>query len=194
MTQPALCVWSLVFISFACRPTVQSTPSPTTAPKTAFPDTLEGFRFTATDSIPVRDGGGRLYRYSGRPGEYLTVFVYPIPEDVKAAPDSVQWVVMEGRKFGLVMPVQVQRGRYDAYEIAFENPHPVVAGRDTIPGFVAGVATRTRGAVELQMEYLYLVHGRFLKIRATMPEKGWQETRVALFAEELARRAHGAPR
>ena len=96
-------------------------------------------------------------------------------------------VLIEGGKFAQVMPIQVQRGRYDAYEMAFADPQPVVTGRDTIPGFVAGAATRTRGEVSLQMEYLYLVHGQFLKVRATMPHTDWQQARVALFAQDLAR-------
>ncbi len=184
---------SLLGISFACRPSVQSAPRPT--PESEFPVTLQGFRWTDSDSIPERDGGGRLYRYNGRSDEYVTVFVYPIPDDVKAARDSVQWVLIEGGKFAQVMPIQVQRGRYDAYEMAFADPQPVVTGHDTIPGFVAGAATRTRGALSLQMEYLYLVHGQFLKIRATMPHKDWQETRVALFAQDLARLLYSkAPR
>ena len=186
--QSLIVVSCLIGVSFACRPGAQSASRPT--PQSRFPDTLDGFRFTASDSIPQRDGGGWLYRYSGRSGEYVTVFLYPIPDDVKATPDSSQWVLMEGRKLAQVMPIQVQRGRYDAYEVAFEDRQPVVTGRDTIPGFVAGIATRTRGVIHLEMEYVYLVHGWFLKVRATMPEKDWQQTRIALFAQDFVRLAY----
>src|SRR5881409_3696182 len=87
---------SLLGIAFACKPTVQSAPRPT--PESEFPDRLQGFRFTASDSIPERDGGGRLYRYNSRSDEYVTVFVYPIPDDVKAAADSLQWGAYRGGK------------------------------------------------------------------------------------------------
>ena len=184
--RPVVILTALLAFSAACKPSVPPAANP--APESGFPATLQGFRLTDSDSIAQSDGGGRLYRYSsGRSGEWVTVFLYPIPEDIKAAPDSLQWVLIEGRKFTQIMPIQVQRGRYDAYEMAFADSQPVVSGRDTIPGFASAAATRSGGAVSLQLEYLYLVHGQFLKIRATMPEKDWQQTNAALFAQDLAR-------
>jgi hypothetical protein len=38
------------------------------------------------------------------------------------------------------------------------------------------------------MQYLYLIGGKFVKVRATIPEPGWQQTQVPSFARELALR------
>lgn len=175
----------LAGLSIACSPKpAPSLLSP--AGDQEMPANLHGYRMTGSEPIPEGDGGGKLYRFSDGSAAYLTVFVYPIPDDVKQSTDSAQWVLIEGRKFLQVMPIQVQGGRYDAYETAFADPEPVPVEHDTIPGFVAAVVTRSRGVLSVQLEFLYLVHGQFLKIRATLPQDSWQQAPAPLFARDLA--------
>ena len=168
----------------ACSP-ASAPPAISPSPE-GIPTVLRGYRMTTSEPIPERDGGGTLYRFNDGSGAYLTVFIYPVPDDVKQTDDSGQWVIVEGRKFVQVMPIQVQRGRYDAYEMAFADPEPVIVGRDTIPGFAAAAVTRSRGVVSVQLEYLYLVRGQFLKVRATLPQENWQKAVAPLFARDLA--------
>ncbi len=156
------------------------------SPGSGIPTSLRGYRMTASEPIAEQDGGGQLYRFNGGSAAYVTVFVYPIPEDVKETADSAQWVVVEGEKFAQVLPIQVQRGRYEAFEMAFADPDPLVVGSDTILGFSAAAVTRSKGEVSVQVLCLYLVRGRFVKIRATLPEEGWEEATVPLFARDLA--------
>jgi hypothetical protein len=178
--------WLLVVVSIgACGPKPgPATPAP--AGDHPVPGSLQGYRFVATQEIPERDGGGQLYRFTDGSPVLLTVFVYPVPGDVQQG-DSAQWVLIEGAKFAQVMPIQVQRGRYDAYEMAFANAEPVVSGSDTIPGFAAAAVTRSRGTVAVQLEYLYLLNGQFVKVRATLPHDQWQKAPVPTFARDLVR-------
>ena len=160
------------------------------SPASGIPTSLRGYHMTSLEPIAERDGGGQLYRFNDRSAAWVTVFVYPIPEDVKQTGDSAEWVVVEGEKFARVLPVLVQRGQYQAYEMAFADPEPVVAGSDTIPGFAAAAVTRSGGDVSVQLEYIYLVRGRFVKVRATLPENGWQQAPVPLFARDLVQAMH----
>jgi hypothetical protein len=181
----AYCLALAAVLSTSCRPTSPpATPNP--SPDAGIPTSLRGYRMTASDTIAEKDGGGKLYRFNDGSAAYITVFVYPVPPDVKVATDSAQWVVIEGEKFARVLPIFVQRGRYDAFEMAFANPEPVVVELDTIPGFAAAV-TRSKGEVSVQLQYLYLVRGQFLKVRATLPQDQWQQAPVPLFAQDLVR-------
>lgn len=182
----AYCLALAAVLSTSCQPaSPPATPNP--SPDAGIPTSLRGYRLTASDTIAETDGGGRLYRFNDGSATYITVFLYPVPADVKVATDSAQWVVTEGEKWARVLPIFVQRGRYDAFEMAFANPEPVVVELDTIPGFAAAAVTRSTGAVSVQLQYLYLVRGQFLKVRATLPQDEWQQAPVPLFAQDLVR-------
>ncbi len=172
----------------ACAP--RTTPSVVPSPVgSGMPTTLQGFRLVETEQIPERDGGGQLYRFTDGTGVQLTVFVYPVPADVQQG-DSANWVLVEGAKFEQVLPIQVQRGRYDTYEMAFAQPEPVVSEGHTIPVHVAAARTRSGESISMQLQYLYLIRGQFLKVRATLPGDSWQRAPVPTFAHDLARRVY----
>jgi hypothetical protein len=125
------------------------------------------------------------YRFRDTSAARVTVFVYPIPSDVQNGADSSQWVSNEVAKFSQVLPIGVQRGWYDDYKLAFTDSQPLVVGTVTVPGYLAAAATRKNAVLSVELEFLYLVRGQFLKIRATVPEAGWQQTTVAVFAKDL---------
>ncbi|MGH7531614.1 MAG: hypothetical protein ACREMN_14630 [Gemmatimonadales bacterium] len=149
------------------------------------PTRVGDYRLTERDTIAQEHGGGHVYRFSDGSATRLTVFVYRIPADVQEGPDSAAWVHRESEKFTRVLPIQVERGVYEAYEVAFAHAEPDVRGADTIPGHVVGAGTRRGGEVFVELQYLYLVRGRFVKVRATIPSDRWQETTVPNFAKAL---------
>jgi hypothetical protein len=46
----------------------------------------------------------------------------------------------------------------------------------------------------MDFQYLYLIDGRFLKVRATFPGELWKTGEMPNFAREVAGRAHRASR
>lgn len=173
-------------VSAACKPpAAPAPPTPHVAPASGIPGSLHGYRLTGTEPIDIKVGGGHLYRFRDSTKAYITVFVYPVPDDVKQSPDSAQWVATEGSKFAAVLPILVQRGQFDSYEMAFENPDTVVAGDHPVVGFRAVAVTRARGRVEVQYEFLHLVRGEFVKVRATVPQEDWERAPIIPFAHDL---------
>lgn len=175
-----------VALSAACKPSAApAPPTPQVAPASGIPGSLHGYRLTGTEPIDIKVGGGHLYRFRDSTKAYITVFVYPVPDDVKQSPDSAQWVATEGHKFAAILPILVQRGQFDTYEMAFENPDTVVAGNHPVVGFRAVAVTRARGRVEVQYEFLHLVRGEFVKVRATVPQEDWEQAPIIPFAHDL---------
>ena len=175
-------------VALACAPKKPPSVFPASVGP-GIPTSLHGFRLIKTEQIPERDGGGQLYRFSDETPVQLTVFLYAIPSDVQQG-DSTNWVLLEGAKFEQVLPIQVERGRYDTYQMAFAQPEPVVSEGDTIPGHVAAAGTRSGQTISMQLQYLYLIRGQFLKVRATLPGDSWQRAPVPRFAHDLARRVY----
>lgn len=79
-----------------------------------------------------------------------------------------------------------QRGTYDAFQFALAKPEPPIAGDSTIPGYMVAIVTRSRGRVEVQIQQLYLLGDRFVKVRSTLPADGWEKSHAPLFARALA--------
>jgi hypothetical protein len=138
------------------------------------------------DASPGAVSGDTPYRFSDGSQTRVTVFVYAVPPDVRQGEVPQTWVTAEGAKFVQVLQIGVGRGWYDDFRVAYSDPHPVVRDTLSIPGYEVAAATRSRGRVSVELEYLYFVHGSFLKVRATVPERGWTQTDVPRFAEELA--------
>ena len=120
------------------------------------------------------------------------MFVYPIPIDVQIGTDSQSWTPREGKKFAEVQPLLVQRGMIGAYEVAFANTGELIAANRKITEHATAIAVRSRGQVAVEFQYVYLVAGRFLKIRATVPSDGWEKTDVPTFSRDMARLLAGS--
>jgi hypothetical protein len=138
--------------------------------------------------------GDSAYRFTDGSATHVTVFVYAIPRDVQVSPDSQSWTTLEGKKFQEVQPLLVERGMIGAYQLAFANNNDLTIGNRTVNEHATAIVIRSRGQVAVDFQYLYLVAGRFLKVRATVPQKGWEKTDVPTFARALARQfAAGTP-
>ncbi|MEX1186227.1 MAG: hypothetical protein WEA80_06530 [Gemmatimonadaceae bacterium] len=130
-----------------------------------------------------------LYRFRDSSRTNLTVFIYEIAADVRVEADSQQWTAREGGKFKEIQDIRVARGQIAEYVLAFSDTTRIAVGEHNI--LEHRMATPVRfpsGAVAVDMQFLYLVGGKFIKVRATIPEQGWEQTRVPSFARELALR------
>ncbi len=190
----ALPLLLLALISPACasrRPAAQAGgPSPALATTTScpsLPDSLLGYRLTGSHVFPDASLGTG-YRFSGPPGERVTVFVYPITAEKRTGADVQAWVTAEGRTFLQTFPAGVQRGWYQSYADTIAHAEPVTFDGGTVPGFLAGAATKTNGRIAVELQYVYAVCEHFVKVRATLDGATWENSNLPNFAKALAAR------
>ena len=177
--------------------TPQSAPPVARAPEAALyariPSELEGFKLTAREAVSGAPADS-AFRFSDGSPTILTVFVYGVAADVKVGADSQKWTPREGEKFKAVQEIQKNRGRITAFSVAFSDTTRFAAGERGILEHRIAIPVRfPNGVVAVEFEYLYLIGGKFVKVRATVPEQDWQKTHVALFARVLATRMARAP-
>ena len=130
-----------------------------------------------------------LFRYRDGSPTILTVIIYDVPGAIRVDADSQQWTRREGEKFRQIQDIQVQRGRIGAYEVAFSDTARFRVGpASLVEHSIATPVRYPNGVIAVDMQYLYLIGGKFVKVRATIPGNGWEQTRVPAFARELATR------
>lgn len=191
-------------LAIACGPAVAPGASAGSAPApsvvvTAAADSAGGLalptvigEWRLVDAEAVRgDGAGGLYRFSDGSSARVSVIVYPVPHDVlvESTPDAR--VQREGRKFQQALELLARRGTYEGIAMAYADSDSVVARGVPVPGYSAAAAAMRGGRTTVELQYIYIIGSRFLKVRATLPERGWQDSTVPRFAEELARTLAG---
>ncbi len=130
-----------------------------------------------------------LFRFSDGSRTILTVIIYDVGPEVKVDADSQKWTAREGELFKAVQDIRRSRGQIVAYALAFSDTTRFAVGERKILEHSIAMSTRyPDGAIDVDFQYLYLIGGKFVKVRATVPEQGWQQTKVPSFARELALR------
>jgi hypothetical protein len=177
----------------ACGGPPASAPTPSPAPQSstpssalAAPASIAGFRLTSTG--PVRGAPtDTTYRYAmDDTSVHVTAFRYHIAEYARVAPDSQAWTVREGSGFINVFPILKARGGVDAFEIAETKTSVVRIGNRDIAEHMMTVAVRMRGLPMVEEQFIYIVRGKFLKVRATMPADRYPARSAQAFARALA--------
>ena len=149
--------------------------------------------FKLTERAAVSSGPtDSLFRFSDGSRTILTVFVYDATADVKSDADPQKWTAAEGEKFKAVQDIRVSRGAISSYAVAFSDTTRFAVGTHNILEHAIAIPIRfPNGSIAVDMQYLYLIDGKFVKVRATIPQAGWQQTKVPSFAREVARRLAG---
>jgi hypothetical protein len=170
----------------AVRPTV--TPSATSEAGIA---AIGRYRLTHSQLLPETSRDS-IFRYSDGTASIVSVFRYDVPEDVKVVVDSQAWIAREGEKFAQVQDAFVEQGKIESYRVAFSGTNELAVDGAVLGEHSIAIAVKARGAVRMDFQYLYLIDGRFLKVRATFPGELWKTGEMPNFAREVARRAHRA--
>lgn len=172
------------------RPSAVS-PAPTASVYARVPAQVGEFRLTERASVSGAPGDS-LFRFRDSSRTNLTVFIYEIGADVRVEADSQLWTAREGGKFKEIQDIRVARGQIAEYVLAVSDTSRIGIGRyDILEHWMATPVRFPSGAIAVDMQFLYLVGGKFIKVRATIPEQGWEQTRVPSFARELALRLAG---
>ena len=148
------------------------------------PAGVRAYRLTESYAVEghPRDRG---FRYADGSPTRVSVFLRPA-DSTSAIAEPRQVVATEGPLFTETLPIGVQRGWYDAYTVAFAHVDSLDVDGRMLFSHVTAAPTRRGNQISVEFQYLYLVGTRFLKVRATVPAAGWENTDVPLFAKELA--------
>jgi hypothetical protein len=149
------------------------------------------FKVAEVSSSGSRDS---IFRYTDGTDAIVSVFRYDVPPDVKIGPDSQSWTAREGGKFEQVQSILLQQGRIENFRTAFADTSDLDIGGVTVTEHSTAIAVRAGGRVRMDFQYLYLVGGRFLKVRGTFPGDSWRTSEIADFSREVARRTHATSR
>lgn len=128
--------------------------------------------------------GGVSYDYSGRRTS-LTVYFYARDSTLRALAAN-EALFQETGRFKQVLEIERQRGRWDAYEIAFEEPDSIKVGGTVLPGRQVAVIIRSGRAMYVSFYYLYAVGNEWIKVRGTVPVAEWQKTDIPIFARQVS--------
>ncbi len=166
-------------------------PAPTGNLYARIPAELGAFKLTertAINGIPTDS----LYRFRDSTRTNVSVIIYNVSPDAMQGADSQQWTPREGEKFKAVQAARREQGKVADYVLAFSDTARFSVGPTSILEHSIAAPTRfPNGSIAVELQYLYLIGGKFVKVRATIPEPGWQQTRVPSFARALARHIAG---
>jgi hypothetical protein len=174
----------------ACSPRGGQLPSPHPAAVDEsryhrVPDRVGDFVLTERSAI----GGmpdDTIFRFRDGSAARVSVFVYDVGEDVMAEPDTLKWASLEAEKFEAVQELRRSRGEITAYVVSVSDTARIPAGDRQVLEHSLAVPVRSRDdRISIEFQYLYLIGRRFVKVRATVPEQGWEQTKVRSFAREL---------
>lgn len=198
-TMPSKAHWLLAVTLAACSSATPSasTPAPATAPAAVAARTTTTLyqripekvaSYSLTERAVVRGlPTDSIYRYKNGTNTNVTVFIYDPPPEVRVGADSQKWTMREGEKFKQVMEVRRQRGDFRDYTVAFSDTVTQdFGGPRLLEHSIATPVRSNTGAIAIEFQLLYLIEGKFLKVRATVPFEGWQQTTVMSFARALA--------
>lgn len=154
------------------------------------PDAIGAFRLTERSTVRGLPTDSAFRFRDGSPA-ILSLIIYNVPPDVQVGADPQQWTPREGEKFRAVQEIRRRSGQISAYAVAFADTSRIADARSTLEHYIAIPVRMPSGAVAVEMQFLYLIDGKFVKVRATIPEQGWEQTSVPSFARALALRLAG---
>lgn len=154
---------------------------------TRMPAQIGPFKLTERDVVRAAPTDS-IFRYRDGTRTILSVIVYDIPGEVKVEPDSQKWTAREGAKFKTIQDIRKSRGQISDYVLAVSDTARIIVGRLSLLEHFIGTPVRyPNGAVAVDLQHLYLIDGKFVKVRATVPAEGWRESEATSFPRELAR-------
>ncbi|HEU6451176.1 MAG TPA: hypothetical protein VFT57_07120, partial [Gemmatimonadaceae bacterium] len=115
----------------------------------------------------------------------LTVYFYARDSALRRL-GATEALIQETGRFKQVLEIECQRGRWDAYEIAFEDRDSVKVRDTVLPGRQVAVVIRRGKAMYVSLFYLYSVGNEWIEVRGTVPVSGWQTTDIPVFARQVS--------
>ena len=128
-----------------------------------------------------------IFRYRDGSPTILSVIIYDISSISKVDADSQKWTAREGALFEQVEEIQRRRGVLSDYKVAFADSERFTVGkRQLLEHHIAIPVRYANGAIAVESQNLYLIDGKFVKVRATVPLNGWEHNEALIFGRKLA--------
>ena len=160
-----------------------------------FPGKVHRYTLTEATEVEARPDD-KVFRYSDGSDTRVTVFFYRA-DSAMAAENPQQALAQEGQSFLESLPISVQRGWLDSYSAAVARTDSVTVDGRVVPGHITEVVAKRSGRSNMELQYVFLIAPRFVKVRASVPTEAWPNPDVTHFAHELAtvlaRQVHGTP-
>ena len=169
-----------------------STATVVTAPRIASGDTLAPgltigrYRLTRigpVEGLPI----DTLFRFTDGSPSLTSAIRYPIPDDVRLGSSREQWTRREGAKLVAIQEYFVSQKRISSFRIVFDSTQLVSIDDATIfEHFIALEVSRPDGT-RIDVQTIYQVCNRFLKVRGTFTVESWSQSAFADFSREVLR-------
>jgi hypothetical protein len=155
----------------------------------AMPERVDAFSLQSRRRLPgVKD---MAYRYSDGSVANVSVYLYPVSyPGADVGGDARQQVAREGMVFLQVLPIQVSRGVYDSFEPLASRPDSFIVDGAAIPGYLTEVRVRRGASAAHELQFLHLIGGDYVKLRATVPESWPTASLRSLDSGIVARLVH----
>jgi hypothetical protein len=127
------------------------------------------------------------YRYDNGAGVAISVFRYAISDGVRVGGDTLEWIRREGQKFAAVQRLLVSRGIADSMKVRVGALNTARADFPVAEYVSVAQTWSARRGTMLESEYVYVVDGRFLKVRGSEKDASEAASEVAQFARQLLR-------
>ena len=155
------------------------------------PAEVAGFKLTERTSVTSVPSDS-VFRFRNDSRTTVTVIIYEVPAEAKVGADSQSWTPRQGEQFLEVMVALRERGRISDFTEPVSSTARITGGGREIVEHAMSIPTRhSNGNVVVEMQFLYLIDGKFVKVRATVPHEEFKASRMGSFARELAQRVAG---
>lgn len=147
---------------------------------------LDRYTLAGSELLPTgpRDS---IYRYRDSSTAFVSLIRYAVTPDVRFDADSQAWTLREGDKFPEVQQVLLEAGRQDSNNLLVADSSQIdVGGRAISESMYAMAVTRMR-VPTVEVQYLYLIGDRFLKVRGSFQSDQWDRSDIAEWAQASAR-------
>jgi hypothetical protein len=159
----------------------------------AVPTQVGRFRLSKVEAIKFLPAD-TLYRFTDGSVANVSAVRYAIAPDVKAGSDSQAWTAREGEKFERIQQILLRQGRIESYRTYLSQAQRLNLGDAELIEHATVLTVQKVDAGTVEFAYVYLIGGRFLKVRGTFPGDQWQASDFPAFARELARQVRIASR
>ena len=137
---------------------------------------IEGF---ATDT---------LFRYADSTGFGVSVFRFPIRDDVKkGSTDPVKWLEAEAAKFIAIQPILRERRAIDSSVVRLTKLVPIYPNGPPAVEYITAIEQWGRRGNTIEVEHLWIVGDRFLKVRGSERNRESGMSPTTQFALRLVR-------
>lgn len=138
------------------------------------PNPLDGFAITGTKVFPD-SVLGTSYRYTKSGEPIFDVYIYPRQQSAQD----------EANTFVTSLPLLQQRGYFDDYRVAFNEPDTTHVASNMLIGSVVAVAVKRQGVVGLSFFYAYALPDAMVKVRVDITMAQLKTSNVPGFVHDL---------